>query len=121
MGVGEKFNRLAESANDFAEAKIEELKLSCIENLSLLVSEFLSMMLVFIASAVSIFFALIAIVTIVATYIGFLYSVLVMAASMALLAFVIYLFREELFANIIVRRLCNILFKKHNENDDEKR
>lgn len=121
MGIGENFNRLADSANDFAGAKIEELKLSCIENISLLVSEFLSMMLVFISMIASIFFALIAVVTIVATYIGFLYSVLMIAASMALISFVVYLFRKELFANIIVRRLCNIFFMKHNEIDDEKR
>jgi hypothetical protein len=43
------------------------------------------------------------------------------AASMALISFVVYLLRKELFANIIVRRLCNIFFMKHNDIDDEKR
>ena len=120
MGIEESFNRLADGANDFAKLKMNEIKLLCVENLSLFVSEILSMIVVFIISAVSIFFALIAAVTFIASYIGFLNSLLATAALLAIIAFFVYALREELFTDIVVRHLCKIFFRQQNESENEK-
>ena len=118
MGIGEKFNRLTDCANDYAKLKMEEVKLLCVENLSIIMSDILSILLVFFIFSVSLFFALIAIVTVIGEYIGFLNSLLLVAVLLAMIAFIVFMLRKQLFSNIFVERFCNIFFKKRDKDGE---
>ena len=118
MRARDYFDKVTNSLREYARIKSEEIKLRCVESLSLVASDILSMLIVVLLSALALIFVIFAILILIAQYIGIFYSLLVVGGVLALMAFVVFLFRKELFANLFVGRFCKMFF--NNVAPDEK-
>ena len=118
MGIGENFDKFTDSVKKYLNLKSDDVKLLLVENLSLLSSDVLSVVIALFFLSTAIFFALLAILILLSQYIGFILSSFVICTSLASIALVVYLFRRLIFANIFVARFCKMLFT--NNTNDEK-
>ena len=112
MRARDNFDKVTNSIKEYARIKRDDIKLQCVESLSLVASDILSMFLVALLSAIAFLFVVIAIMILVAQYIGVFYSLLAVGGVMALVAYIVYLFRKELFANLFVERFCKVFFNE---------
>lgn len=112
MRARDNFDKVTNSLREYARIKRDDIRLQCVEGLSLVATNILSMLVVVLLSAIALIFVIIAFMILVAQYIGIFYSLLVVGGVLVLMAIVVYLFRKELFANLFVERFSKIFFNE---------
>lgn len=118
MKIEEKIENLTVNLKEYANYKIVSVKLSLVEKLSLLARDILSTLIIFVLITVALIFALTATMILISQYIGFLYGSLVICATLAGTAFIVYMIRKRLFTNMFVARFSKIFF--NDDTNDEK-
>lgn len=116
MEIQKNFDRLSRDAREFLNLKVEEIKLSLVERLSLFFADALSWLAIIIFLLLSSMCFLVVIVALLSMYIGLVPALLLVAFLLLASAVVLYLMREHLFANVMVARFYRMFFS---ENDDE--
>lgn len=119
MEIKHNFDRLSHEAYEFLNLKIEEIKLSFVERLSLLFADALSWLVVIILLLLSSMCLLAAFVAVLSISMGILPALLIVALLLLFAASLFYVARGNLFVNIMVARFYKIFFNK-NEQSDEK-
>ncbi len=117
MRIEDDFNNLTNSVKEYANLRMDAIKLLLVENLSLFLSSLLSAFMIFFFFGASLFFALLATMIMIARCIGFFYASLVICVALAIIAFIIYLFRKRLFANFFVARFSKAFFDDSVNNE----
>ncbi len=119
MEIKHNFDRLSHEAYEFLNLKIEEVKLSFVERLSLLFADALSWLAIIIFLLLSSLCLLAAIVAVLSISIGLLPALFIVASLLLLAALLFYVTRGNLFVNIMVARFYKMFFNE-NEQSDEK-
>ena len=117
MGIEDNFDKLIESIKEYAELKRDAIKLLCVENLSLVSSGILSFLIVILLCMTALFFAFMALIILIAKYIGFMYGSLAIGIALAIVASVVYILRKKLFANVFISRYSKIFFEDDSYNE----
>lgn len=117
MGVKENLNTLYSDTHEYAERSIDNCKLTLVKYLSLLFGDMACYFVVFMLLFLALIFMLVAMVVLLAPVTGFFIALAMAVVLLAAIALGVFLFRERLFVNIAVKRLCRMLFE--NECEDE--
>ena len=104
---------------EFAGLFLEDGKLFLVESVSLLLGEFFALMLIAVFILLALFFILLSVVWLLSLYMGFPLAALVVALLLLSLCVLVYIVRRQLFVNVVVGRLCAVLFTQ-NGKDNEK-
>lgn len=118
MEIGDFLDNITRSFKEFADLKSDAVKLMLVENISLLSSDMLSGVVVFIILTAAFFIALVAVIILLAHYIGFLYGTLVVCTILIFTALIVYLLRRRLFANIFVPRFSKMFFSDESDKKE---
>ena len=119
MEIKENFDSLSADAREFLNLKIEELKLSFVERLSLFFADALSWLAVIIFLLLSSLCFLAALVAMLSVYMGLLPALLLVAFLLLAVAWLFHLLRGSIFINIMVARFYKMFFTKNDENDEK--
>ncbi len=110
--VKQGFDRLSCEAQDFLNLKIDEIKLSCVESLSLLFADVVSWLLVSLCLLLAFICLLVAGVVALSAVTGLVLSLVIAAAVLLVVMLLLYMLRRRLFTNIAVGRFCKMFFKE---------
>ena len=119
MGVTDNFQNLSKDAQEYLKRSIDDVKMTVVEELSVMVGDIIASLALFLILFVAFLFILVGAVVALALVIGFVPSMAVAGFVLAVLAFVVYSQRARIFTNAIVRHLCRILSVRK-EGVDEK-
>ena len=119
MKIKENFDRLSGDAHEYLNFKIEELKLSIVERLSLFFADALSWLAVIIFLLLSSLCFLVALVKMLSIFMGLLPALLLVAFSLLAVAWIFYLLRGNIFVNIMVARFYKMFFNDNDRNNEE--
>lgn len=114
MKIKENFDSLSGDAREFLNLKIEEIKLSVVERLSLFFADALSWLAVIIFLLLSSLCFLAAVVAWISVFTGLLPALFLVAFLLLAVACIFYLLRGSIFANVMVARFYKMFF-----SDDE--
>ena len=112
--------QLFEDIKDYIDLKFKAFKLSIVDNLSQFLGKALSIVLVILLAQLAVILFAGALTVLVYQWVGsLLWAFVIMGGFFVILAVVIYLLREKLFANSMVRTFVKMFFgNKNNEEDD---
>lgn len=119
MEIKENFDRLSGDVREYLNLKIEELKLSIVERLSLFFADALSWLVVIIFLLLSSLCFLVALVVMLSIFMGLLPALFLMAFLLLAVAWIFYLLRGNIFANIMVARFYKMFFDDNDKNNEE--
>lgn len=119
MSVQQNFDRLSRDACEFINLKIEEIKLSVVERLSLLFADALSWLAVMIFLLLSSLCFIAALVVMLSVFMGVLPALLLVAFLLFAAAWLFYLLRGGIFANMMVARLYKVFFNDVEQSNGE--
>ena len=115
MGLGADIDKISKAALEYLKRNVDGCKLHLVECLSLLLGDVLC---VFILS-MFLFVAYLALVVLIAIllmpFIGFPLSIVAVAMLLLLTAWVMYMLRERLFVDRMVRRFAKIFFDRKDD------
>lgn len=111
------FENLSHEVREYINLSIDELKLKVVERMSQLSGDLLLCITLLLMGMVSLFFLLIVLAFVLSPFVGMLWATVVVAIVPLLIAFLLYVNRERIFINPVVRRLCRIFF----DDDDDKK
>lgn len=120
MGIEDNLKNLTDSLKEYVNVKAISIKLSLVEKLALLARDILSTLIILFLTTAALIFALMATLILVARFIGLLYSSLVICATLASIAIIVYQLRKRLFVNMFVARFSKIFFDNERNNENEK-
>lgn len=118
MDVKQNFERLTDETREYINLHVDCIKLYIIEALSLFASDLFSRTLFFMFLFLSLIFLLVALMFFMSASVGIIFSAIIVSFILLSVAFLVYINRKRLFANIMVSSLCKIFFPK-NDIDDE--
>ncbi len=118
MDVKQNFERLTDETREYINLRIDSTKLYMIEALSLLVGNLLSHTLFFVFLFITLIFMLAALMFLLSTIVGFMFSALIVSFISLGIGIIIYMNRKKLFADIMVNSLCKLFFPKNEINDE---
>lgn len=119
MGVKENFDNLSRDAQQFLDLKIEEVKLSLVERLSLLFADALAWLVFSAFLLLALLCLLVAVVILLSAFIGLLPSLFVVALLLLVVAWLLYAMRGSLFGDMMVARLYKLFFDEKEQCDGE--
>ena len=119
MEIKENFDSLSRDAREFIDLKIEEVKLSLVERLSLLFADALSWLLVMVLLALALLCLMAAFVAVLTYFVGLLLALLVTAVILLVAAYLLYTVRGNLFGNRMVARLYKVFFYENQKCDED--
>lgn len=119
MGLRSNLDEMSKDALEFLRRSMDGCKLRLVENLSLLMGGLVCGFVLFQLLFVAYLALMVAIVILLLPHIGLPLSIVVAALLMLLTAMIVYMLRERLFVDGIVRHLSRIFFEK--STDDEKK
>ena len=102
---------LVSDSKDYADLKIDELKLKTVEGLSISVSRILPVIIMVMMASMAVAVMTFGCVILIGYAVGSLWAgAFIMAGFFAVVLFVLYLFRDRLFLNMFVRLFINVLY-----------
>ncbi len=117
MGFGADIENISKDALEYVKRSMDGCKLRLVENLSLLLGDVICMFVLSMLLFVAYLALVVAIVICLLPLIGLPLAVLTFAALLLLTAWVVYLMRERLFVDKMVRRLAKIFFEEKSGNE----
>lgn len=117
-GMKSDFEELCKDAQECINRGKENLKMTFIEEMSLMIGNALASMILVLILFVAFMCILAAAVSLLARYAGFAAAMAIAGIAVAILAAVIHSMRERLFIDGIVKHLCRLLMLRR--EDDEK-
>ena len=118
MGLGADIENISKVALEYVKRSMDGCKLRLVENLSLLFGDVICMFVLYMLLVVAYLAMLVAIVICLLPLIGLPLAIVAFAALLLLTAWVVYLMRERLFVDKMVRRFAMIFFEE--KSNDEK-
>ena len=119
MGVIEDFDNLSKDAQEYLKRRVEGVKMGVVEELSVMMGNAFASLVLFLFLFEALLFILIAVVVVLSRVVDVVVAMLIAGALLVVLAAVIYILRERIFTDGIVRHLCR-LFSLRKEAGDEK-
>ena len=117
MGIRADIGNISKDALEFIKRSVDGCKLRLVENLSLLLGDVICGFVLFMLLFVAYMALMVAIVILLLPHIGLPLSIVVVALLLLLTAMIVYMLRERLFIDGIVRHLSRMFFEK--SGDDE--
>jgi hypothetical protein len=117
MGLRSNLDEMSKDALEFLRRSMNGCKLRLVENLSLLMGGLVCGFVLFQLLFVAYLALIVAIVILLLPHIGLPLSIVVAALLMLLTAMIVYMLRERLFVDGIVRHLSRIFFEKSTDDD----
>lgn len=117
MGFRADIGNISKDALEYLKRSMDGCKLRLVENLSLLLGDVICGFVLFMLLFVAYLALMVAIVFLLLPHIGLPLSIVVVALLLLLTAMIIYMLRERLFIDGIVRHLSRMFFEK--SGDDE--
>lgn len=117
MGFRADIGNISKDALEYLKRSMDGCKLRLVENLSLLLGDVICGFVLFMLLFVAYLALMVAIVILLLPLIGLPLSILAVALVLLLTAMIIYMLRERLFIDGIVRHLSRMFFEK--SGDDE--
>ncbi|MBO7271264.1 MAG: hypothetical protein J6U89_00125 [Bacteroidaceae bacterium] len=118
MGFRADIGNISKDALEYVKRSMDGCKLHLIENLSLLLGDVICGFVLFMLLFVAYLSLMVAIVFLLLPHIGLPLSIVVVALLLLLTAMIVYMLRERLFIDGIVRHLSRMFFEK-NGNDEK--
>jgi len=107
----EKVGDVAGSAKEYLDLRLDDLKLRTVKGLSITLNRVLSLMLVLFAASIVMLALAVGLIFLIGDAIGSMAGgAFIVAGIFAVLAFVLYLLRDKLFTDSMVRMLVGIFF-----------
>lgn len=119
MEIKKNFDRLSREARELLDLKIEEIKLSFVERLSLLFADTLSWLAVIMFLLLSLLCMLAAFVVVISLYVGLLPALFIATALLLVVAWLFYAARGTLFRNVMVARFYRMFFNENEQSDEQ--
>lgn len=116
MGFRADIGNISKDALEFLKRSVDGCKLRIAENLSLLLGDVICGFVLFILLFVAYLALMVAIAILLLPLIGLPLSIVVVASLLLLTAMIIYMLRERLFVDGIVRHLSRMFFEKSGED-----
>lgn len=117
MGFRADIGNISKDALEYLKRSMDGCKLRLVENLSLLLGDVICGFVLFMLLFVAYLALMVAIVILLLPLIGLPLSIVAVALVLLLTAMIIYMLRERLFIDGIVRHLSRMFFEK--SGDDE--
>ena len=117
MGFGADIENISKDALEYLKRSMDGCKLRLMENLSLLLGDVVCMFVLSMLLFVAYLALLVAIVICLLPLIGLPLAIVAFAALLLLTAWVVYLMRERLFIDRMVRRFAKVFFEEKNGNE----
>ena len=117
MGFRADIENISKDALEYLKRSMEGCKLRMVENLSLLLGDVICGFVLFMLLFVAYLALMVAIAILLFPLIGVPLSIVVVALLMLFTAMVVYMLRERLFVDGIVRHLSRIFFEKSTDDD----
>ena len=117
MGFRADIGNISKDALEFLKRSVDGCKLRIVENLSLLLGDVICGFVLFMLLFVAYMALMVAIVFLLFPLIGLPLSIVVVALLLLLTAMIIYMLRERLFIDGIVRHLSRMFFEKSGDDD----
>ena len=117
MGFRADIGNISKDALEYLKRSMDVCKLRLVENLSLLLGDVICGFVLFMLLFVAYLALMVAIVILLLPLIGLPLSIVAVALVLLLTAMIIYMLRERLFIDRIVRHLSRVFFEK--SGDDE--
>ncbi len=116
MGLGADIENISKDALEYLKRSVDGCKLSLIENLSMLIGDIICVFALSMLFFVVFLAAVAGVVILLIPLIGFPLSILAAASLLLLMALLVYVFRERLFVNGVVKYLVKMFFGEENRN-----
>jgi membrane protein implicated in regulation of membrane protease activity len=116
MGFRADIGNISKDALEFLKRSVDGCKLRIVENLSLLLGDVICGFVLFMLLFVAYLALMVAIMILLLPLIGLPLSIVVVALLLLLTAMIVYMLRERLFVDGIVRHLSKMFFEKSGEN-----
>ena len=110
MGLGADIENLSKDALEYVKRSMDGCKLRLVENLSLLLGDVICMFVLSMLLFVAYLALLVALVLCLLPLLGLPLAIVAVAALLLLTAWAVYLMRERLFVDLMVRRFVKIFF-----------
>ena len=117
MGFGADIENISKDALEYLKRGINGCKLRLVENLSLLFGDVICVFALFMLLFVAYLALMVAVVIVLLPLIGLPLSIIAVALLLLLTALIVYMLRERLFADRLVKHFTRIFFI---DEDDEK-
>lgn len=117
MGFRADIWNIPKDALEYLKRSMDGCKLRLVENLSLLLGDVICGFVLFMLLFVAYLALMVAIAILLFPLIGVPLSIVVVALLMLFTAMVVYMLRERLFVDGIVRHLSRIFFEKSTDDD----
>lgn len=117
MGFRADIGNISKDALEYLKRSMDGCKLRLVENLSLLLGDVICGFVLFMLLFVAYLALMVAIVILLLPLIGLPLSIVAVALVLLLTAMIVYMLRERLFIDGIVRHLSRMFFEK--SGDDE--
>ncbi len=118
-GIKDNINEFTRDVRRCVDLRIDSMKLQMIEA----ASKILGTVLTFVLLALPVFFAVafmfVAITLLLVPLVGVVWSLFIMVALLVLLSFILYRLCRPYFTGVVLRVLCQMLFKKETELNNE--
>ena len=118
MGLGADIEKISKDALEYIKRGMDGCKLRLVENLSLLFGDVLCAFVLSMLLFVAYLALLVAVVIWLLPLLGLPLAIVAVAAVLLLTAWVVYMLRERLFVDRMVRRFVKIFFEE--KRGDEK-
>ena len=118
MGLGADIEKISKDALEYIKSGMDGCKLRLVENLSLLFGDVLCAFVLSMLRFVAYLALLVAVVIWLLPLLGLPLAIVAVAAVLLLTAWVVYMLRERLFVDRMVRRFVKIFFEE--KRGDEK-
>ena len=117
MGFRADIGNISKDALEYLKRSMDGCKLRLVENLSLLLGDVICGFVLFMLLFVAYLALMVAIVILLLPLIGLPLSIVAVALVLLLTAMIVYMLRERLFVDGIVRHLSRIFFEKSTDDD----
>ena len=114
MGFRAEIENISKDALEYLKRGIDGCKMRMVENLSLLFGDVVCFFVLFMLLFVVYLALMVAVVFLLLPLIGLPLSIVAVALLLLLTALVVYILREQLFVDRMVRRFARIFFEENN-------
>lgn len=97
---------------DWVELRFAALKLGLLEGLSITLGNLLGIILAVILGGLGLLFFLVVLTWLLGQWLGMIWALVAMGALMCILALIVWLLRQRIFGNMMVRMLSKLFFRK---------
>lgn len=117
MEIGKNLQDISNDAREYIKRSIDGYRLQFAENMSTLMGEVACRSVMFMLLFIAFLFMLVALVLVLALYIGHVLASLVAALFLTAVSILLYLFRERLFTDWFVKRIMKTFFEDCEEKE----